>query len=221
MRFLFCPTASLKKLVWLVVLLMIPLTGYAQDARGKLVTLKLERVTLKQFFDEIHAQTGVDFFYTVQQARSVEPVTVRAEKEPLGQVLDRVLGNSRLEYTTEGNIITLRYKQNTTRQLVSSSASDEPKIEISGYVIDESGEPVAGAAVWVMNTKIGVMTAADGSYNVSVPASQSDITLRFTCIGMEPVEKKYEGNQRINVKMLASAHTLEATEVVATRYVCA
>lgn len=216
MRFLFCPTASLKKLVWLVVLLMIPLTGYAQDARDKLVTLKLERVTLKQFFDEIYAQTGVDFFYTVQQARSVEPVTVRAEKKPLGQVLDRVLGNSRLEYTTEGNIITLRYKQNTTRQLVSSSASDEPKIEISGYVIDESGEPVAGAAVWVMNTKIGVMTAADGSYNVSVPASQSDITLRFTCIGMEPVEKKYEGNQRINVKMLASAHTLEATEVVAT-----
>lgn len=172
MRFLFCPTASLKKLVWLVVLLMIPLTGYSQDVRDKVVTLQLDGVTLKQFFDEIRSQTGVDFIYTAQQARQVEPVTIHVTNETLGRVLSRVLADTNLEYTTEGNIITLRYKQNTTRQLVSSSASDEPKIEISGYVIDESGEPVAGAAVWVMNTKIGVMTAADGSYNVSVPASQ-------------------------------------------------
>ena len=80
MRFLFCPTASLKKLVWLVVLLMIPLTGYAQDALGQLFTLKLFMVTLKQFFDELQSMTHLDCFYTVQQALSVHLVTVRIEQ---------------------------------------------------------------------------------------------------------------------------------------------
>ena len=73
MRFLFLKT-SIKKLVWLVGLLLVPFTGYADDARDKVVTLQFDGVTLKRFFDEIHSQTGVDFIYTPHQARYVEPI---------------------------------------------------------------------------------------------------------------------------------------------------
>ena len=92
----------------------------------------------------------------------------------------------------------------------------ESKITITGFVEDTSGEPVAGAAVWVKNTKIGVMTASYGRYTVSVPISQGPIELRFTCIGMEPVDVKYRGKDQINVKMSPSTNTLQTTEVVAT-----
>ena len=50
MRFLFLKT-SIKKLVWLVGLLLVPFTGYADDARDKVVTLQFDGVTLKRFFD--------------------------------------------------------------------------------------------------------------------------------------------------------------------------
>ena len=216
MRFLFFQTAPLRKLVWLVALLIIPLAGYADDARDKVVTLQLDGVTLKQFFDEIRTQTNVDFIYTQQQARSVEPITIHVTGETLGKVLDRVFAGTRIEYTIKGQIVTLRYRQNVEISVSSSRSGEASKIAITGFVVDEEGEPVAGAAVWVMNTKIGVMTSADGSYTVSVPADQPDITLRFTCIGLETVEKKYTGNPRINVKMLSSVNTLQTTEVVAT-----
>lgn len=108
MRFLFLKT-SIKKLVWLVGLLLVPFTGYADDARDKVVTLQFDGVTLKRFFDEIHSQTGVDFIYTPQQARYVEPITVNVTNANLGRVLDNVFRGKDLEYTVEGNIITLRY----------------------------------------------------------------------------------------------------------------
>lgn len=44
MRFLFLKT-SIKKLVWLVGLLLVPFMGYADDARDKIVTLQLDGVT--------------------------------------------------------------------------------------------------------------------------------------------------------------------------------
>ena len=99
MRFLFLKT-SIKKLVWLVGLLLVPFTGYADDARDKVVTLQFDGVTLKRFFDEIHSQTGVDFIYTPQQARYVEPITVNVTNANLGRVLDNVFRgkSARLEY---------------------------------------------------------------------------------------------------------------------------
>lgn len=215
MRFLFLKT-SIKKLVWLVGLLLVPFMGYADDARDKIVTLQLDGVTLKRFFDEIHSQTGVDFIYTPQQARYVEPITVNVTNADLGHVLDNVFRGKGLEYTVEGNIITLRYRRSVEKNTAPVAAKGESKITISGFVEDTSGEPVAGAAVWVKNTKIGVMTASDGRYTVSVPISQGPIELRFTCIGMEPVDVKYRGKDQINVKMSPSTNTLQTTEVVAT-----
>ena len=215
MRFLFLKT-SIKKLVWLVGLLLVPFTGYADNARDKVVTLQFDGVTLKRFFDEIHSQTGVDFIYTPQQARYVEPITVNVTNANLGRVLDNVFRGKDLEYTVEGNIITLRYRRSVEKDTAPVAVRGESKITITGFVEDTSGEPVAGAAVWVKNTKIGVMTASDGRYTVSVPISQGPIELRFTCIGMEPVDVKYRGKDQINVKMSPSTNTLQTTEVVAT-----
>ena len=125
MRFLFFQTAPLRKLVWLVAMLIIPLAGYADDARDKVVTLQLDGVTLKQFFDEIRTQTNVDFIYTQQQARSVEPITIHVTGETLGKVLDRVFAGTRIEYTIKGQIVTLRYRQNVEISVSSSQSKEE------------------------------------------------------------------------------------------------
>ena len=90
----------------------------------------------------------------------------------LGRVLDNVFRGKDLEYTVEGNIITLRYRRSVEKDTAPVAVRGESKITITGFVEDTSGEPVAGAAVWVKNTKIGVMTASDGRYTVSVPISQ-------------------------------------------------
>lgn len=106
---------------------------------NKIVTLQLDGVTLKRFFDEIHSQTGVDFIYTPQQARYVEPITVNVTNADLGHVLDNVFRGKGLEYTVEGNIITLRYRRSVEKNTAPVAAKGESKITISGFVEDTSG----------------------------------------------------------------------------------
>ena len=48
--------------------------------------------------------------------------------------------------------------------------------EISGRVVDVEGKPVAGVAVMVSKTKLGVVTGLDGTFNINLPAGAAFLT---------------------------------------------
>ena len=48
--------------------------------------------------------------------------------------------------------------------------------EISGRVVDVEGKPMAGVAVMVPKTKLGVVTGLDGTFNINLPASEALLT---------------------------------------------
>ena len=48
--------------------------------------------------------------------------------------------------------------------------------EISGRVVDVEGEPMAGVAVMVPKTKLGVVTGLDGTFSINLPAGEAFLT---------------------------------------------
>ena len=48
--------------------------------------------------------------------------------------------------------------------------------EISGRVVDVEGKPMAGVAVMVSKTKLGVVTGLDGTFNINLPAGEAFLT---------------------------------------------
>ena len=48
--------------------------------------------------------------------------------------------------------------------------------EISGRVVDVDGKPMAGVAVMVPKTKLGVVTGLDGTFNINLPAGAAFLT---------------------------------------------
>ena len=48
--------------------------------------------------------------------------------------------------------------------------------EISGRVVDVEGKPMAGVAVMVTKTKLGVVTGLDGTFNINLPAGAAFLT---------------------------------------------
>ena len=48
--------------------------------------------------------------------------------------------------------------------------------EISGRVVDVEGKPMAGVAVMVSKTKLGVVTGLDGTFNINLPAGAAFLT---------------------------------------------
>ena len=54
------------------------------------------------------------------------------------------------------------------------------EITVSGKILDENGEPVVGAFVFIPGTTKGATADLDGAYTITVP---SDAALEFSCVG--------------------------------------
>lgn len=98
-----------------------------------------------------------------------------------------------------------------TFTLLSALGLYAQNIRVSGVVIDSSSEPIYGASVLVKGTRTGVLTDADGKYEISVP---SDATLEFSILGMVTKVEPVKGRSVINVVMTDDNTWLETVVVV-------
>ncbi len=85
-------------------------------------------------------------------------------------------------------------------------------IQVSGIVVDESGEPIVGATIQVPGTTLGTISDYDGNFELTVPESAKTLVVSY--IGMQskevPVAK--------NVRVVLSESTEVVQEIVVTGY---
>ncbi len=85
------------------------------------------------------------------------------------------------------------------------------EVTVRGYVTHETdGSPLPGVTIMVAGTNIGVISAADGSYSIS---ARMGSTLRFTFIGMKPVEVTVT-SATLNVTMADAPTDLDEVVVI-------
>ncbi len=69
---------------------------------------------------------------------------------------------------------------------------------VSGIVTDEKGEPLIGASVLVVGTKLGTVTDFDGRYSITLPKDNKQ--LKFSYVGYVQQTRRVTG-PTLNVKM--------------------
>lgn len=84
-------------------------------------------------------------------------------------------------------------------------------IQVHGTVTDETNEPLIGATVMVPATGAVTATDVDGNYTINV---SPDGVLRFSYIGLKPVEEKVNKRTVINVVMTTDAEMMDEVIVV-------
>lgn len=82
--------------------------------------------------------------------------------------------------------------------LIPADIFAQNSISVSGIVMDDTNEPVIGAAVMVKGTTTGVITDIDGRYTISAPANG---ILSFSYVGLKDKEEKVNGRTTINIIM--------------------
>lgn len=86
--------------------------------------------------------------------------------------------------------------------------------KVSGTVLDNEGLEVIGGSVRVKgNETAGVITDVDGRYTIEVPSADKSV-LVFTYVGMQPIEVKVGGRDKIDVKMQPDNKVLNEVVVV-------
>ena len=82
-------------------------------------------------------------------------------------------------------------------------------IDVTGYVHDANGEPVIGAGVQVVGSKLATVTDIDGRFSLTVPAGSS---LTITYIGFTPQEVKAKPS--LDITLSEDSHSLDEVVVV-------
>lgn len=91
--------------MWLFIPIGMQSVSAQPDAMR--VTLNLQSVTVKEFFNDVKKQTGMSFMYSVEQVKDIAPISFRCQNRPVKQVLDEVLGTGSYTYNSEENIVTV------------------------------------------------------------------------------------------------------------------
>ena len=194
-----------KRMVVILLMTMLTLNVAAQSMKDKTVTLDMTQVTVKQFFAEVKKQTGLNFIYSAELAKSFPKVTVKAQNKPVRQVLNEVMNSINCTYDVEGNIVTVTRKLSGARTRT-----------VSGVVKDDTGEPLPGVSICIDDSKVCTITDVNGFYTLKVPANACD--LKYSFVGMDNAIvhlRQGDGHMNQDVTMTSSA---QLEEVIVTGY---
>lgn len=193
-------------------ILCLPKIGYAAvvpnkdgteviHQEGNRVTLSLKNATIKDFFDEVHTQTGLDFMYSNEQLDGVPGITLDVKNEPLEKVLEQVFGINGYDFQIKDKLVFI-----SKRKL-----NPDMVYKLQGIIVDVEGIPLIGATVSVKETKTGVVSDMNGHYEINVKPGQ---TLTFSYLGMEPMDVKYSGSKVLDIILQYDKSTILDNVVV-------
>lgn len=176
----------------------------AQNIR-KPVTMNVTAQPVKTVLAEIKKQTGLNFIYSTDLAKTWPKVTVKVQNVPASRVLDLVLAEAGCRYDVDGNLVTI------TRRVSGARVRT-----VMGHVTDETGEPLPGVSICIDDSKVCTITDSEGFYTLKVPATKC--SLIYSYIGMEKAVALLQAGTASVKRDVKMAGDNSLNEVVVTGY---
>lgn len=197
--------------MFLVLFTMQANSSYAQRTK---ITLNLNNVTVERLIDEIESKTDFHFVYQIKEVDLNRVVSVKANKELVTSILERIFGNTKTTHNVVDKQIFLKEREARTSTLHQEVQSGPIKLQslVSGLVTDSDGIPLAGANVVEKGTTNGVTADFDGNFSIEV--ANANATLVVSYIGYSTKEIPLNGQASVNIVLEESAAGLDEVVVV-------
>ena len=191
-----------------VQILVIMLLFYSTSIFGqqKSITINAKSTPLSSIIKEIESQSGLHFFYHVEEIDLTKKLTVNAQNKSITDVLNIISNQTNLGWKIENDQILL-FKNN-------QASKGNGLINLKGNVKDESGINLPGVSIVVKGKSLGTVSDQNGTFLLN--NIQADAVLVFSFVGMKTQEVEIKGKTVINVVLIDNAVGLN--EVVAIGY---
>jgi TonB-linked SusC/RagA family outer membrane protein len=199
--------------MFLVLFTMQANSSYAQRTK---ITLNLHNVTVERFIDEIESKTDFHFVYQIKEVDLNRVISVKANKELVTNILERVFGNTRTTHNVVDKQIFLKERGvlGSKDNSIYQSVLDNFQSTVSGQITDENGTPLSGANIVEKGTTNGVTADFDGNFSIEV--ANESATLVISYIGFATKEVQVNGQTSFSIVLEESAAGLD--EVVLIGY---
>lgn len=181
--------------------------GFLRDVK---VTVSLKSAKLTTFFKAIEKETKYRFAYSDNIIPGGNIVTINAKEAPLTQVMDAVMKQANLQYSFDKQSGTLIISQ--LDQVPSTNTGEKLVRTITGTVVKESGEPLAGVSVVAKEKSKATTTDDKGFFSIDVDDEVK--TLVFSFVGMATQEVNVQGKSSISVVLTSLNKSMNEVVVI-------
>jgi TonB-linked SusC/RagA family outer membrane protein len=197
---------KLTTFLLIISLLKVQANTYSQNTK---ISLDVENATVEEIFTEIESLSEFKFLYNHRKINLDRKMSVKAENKKISNILKQLFVDTNVSYVVKNKQIILK-----TKELKIAPVLEKPvqEISISGTVVDDTGGPLPGANVKIKGTKTGTTTDFDGNFTIEVP--NKDAVIVFSYIGFKTQEIAVADQTTINVKLEASASSLDEVVVI-------
>ncbi len=193
-----------------VLLLTVFCLQISAKAFSQRISLNKRNMPLEQVLKEIKRQTGIYFLYDADLLKQrSKPVSINVKDTPIEEVMTIALKSQPFSWEISENTILIK----PVAMKVINASSLQQDIDVTGRIIDETGQPLAGVTVTVKGTSLGAVTGTNGSFSLS--NVDENATLIISYIGYARKEVKARA-QLGTITLLPDVGTL--SDVVVTGY---
>jgi len=195
----------------------------ARDASGQDMTrvkLKFEvkNESLIESLKKIQRRTPFTFAYNRKDLAGISVNDVPAQERTVKEILDLLFRDTRLKYEQVGGNIVISVQSVKVATLFSQSGAQiylqgpPPKMDITGTVRNETGNPMAGVSVAVRNTKNGTTTDEQGRFKITI--EEPKVILEFSFVGFESQSREVQGEGVVDIVLKEASAGLNEVVVV-------
>lgn len=194
-----------------IILLSACLTASAKGF-SQTVTLSEKNAPLEKVFKEIKKQTGYNFLYTLEQLNQAGNVNIQLRNASLQEALAQCLQNTPLTYTIVEKTVVIKRKEVVIpdSRLTTDDSQPPPPIDVHGRIVNEKGEPVAGATIKIKGTDKGTSTNENGEFTLK--GVDANATLVISGVNIESFEINV--NERNDLAVMSAKTKVTIGETV-------
>jgi TonB-linked SusC/RagA family outer membrane protein len=179
------PAQMLKIMRITTTIMLVFCLHLSASSFSQTISLSAKAMPMKDVFKVIEHQTGYLVWGKLDFLEKSHPVTISANKMPLATFLLTVMKDQPFTYKVTDNTIILSEKPEiriiAPLGAVMVSPVQEQTMDISGFVVNETGGAIVGASVSFKKGERGFITRTDGSF--SFPQTPMDVTIIISSIG--------------------------------------
>ena len=201
----------------LVCMLQINATTYSQKTR---ISLDMNDVQLSEVLNRIETISEFKFFVDTQKIDVKRAVDIKADKEKIFDILDKLFRGTNITYEVYKKQILLKkvdYKPIQSQSIGPDQSEIEinnPQQTITGTISDESGTPLPGANILEKGTTNGTQADFDGNFSIEVADNNAILVVSY--IGF--TTKEVSINDQSNIAVILNEDAAGLDEVVVVGY---
>lgn len=199
---------AMRLMITQIMIIVSALTSYATDARGqdalnKTISVSFTHTELKTVLEKVQTIVDAKFVFSPTIINVKRKLSFSIQDKTVADFLKQIVQPLGINYKVVGNLIILYDERDKDDADKISVMNDIITVEkkstdrdLSGVIINEKNEPVAGASIMIQGTKIGTLTDAYGRFHLSISGNQT-VTLVISSVGYQ--------NQTIDVNVNTSS----------------